>query len=63
MSGRFSPPPSGAVGAPGTPAVIPLVIPPGRTGPSQTALNRIAAQPDLARPNWTVENGRLAVIS
>jgi hypothetical protein len=31
--------------------VILAVIPPVRTRPKQTGLNRIAAQPDLARPN------------
>jgi hypothetical protein len=43
--------------------VILAVIPPVRTAPNQTALTRISAQLDLARPNWTVENRRLAVIS
>jgi hypothetical protein len=33
------------------------------TAPNQTGLTRIVDQPDLARPNWTVENRRLAVIS
>jgi CRISPR-associated protein (Cas_Cas5) len=41
--------------------VILAVIPQATTEPDQTALTRIAAQPDLARPDWTVENGRLAV--
>ena len=43
--------------------VILAVIPPSLTGPNQTALNRNTAQPDLPRPDWTVENRRLAVIS
>jgi hypothetical protein len=43
--------------------VILAVIPQATTAPNQTGLTRIAAQPDLARPNWTVENRRLAVIS
>ena len=30
---------------------------------TKTGLNRNATQPDLARPNWTVENRRLAVIA
>ena len=33
--------------------VILTVIPPGATGPNQTALTRKAAQPDLPRPYWT----------
>jgi hypothetical protein len=41
--------------------VILAVIPPVLTAPDQTALTRTAAQPDLARPNWTVVNSRLAV--
>jgi hypothetical protein len=44
-------------------AVIPLDIPQAATEPDLTALTRIAGQPDLARPDWTVENRRLAVIS
>jgi hypothetical protein len=44
-------------------AVILTVIPQAITEPNQTALARIAAQPDLARPNWTVESRRWAVIS
>ena len=43
--------------------VILAVIPPGRTAANQTGLTGIVNQPDLARPNWTVENRRLAVIS
>jgi hypothetical protein len=43
--------------------VILTVIPPAPTRPSQTGLNRNATQPDLGRPNWTVENRRWAVIS
>jgi hypothetical protein len=43
--------------------VILAVIPPVRTRPKQTGLTKNAAQPDLARPDWTVENRRLAVIS
>jgi hypothetical protein len=43
--------------------VILTVIPQATTEPNQTGLTRIAAQPDLARPNWTVETRRLAVIS
>jgi beta-phosphoglucomutase-like phosphatase (HAD superfamily) len=43
--------------------VILTVIPPVLTGPNQTALTRIPAQPDLPRPDWTAENRRLAVIS
>jgi hypothetical protein len=31
--------------------------------PNKTGLTRNAAQPDLARPNWTVETRRLAVTS
>jgi hypothetical protein len=34
----------------------------GALGPNQTGLTRNATQPDLARPNWTVESRRLAVI-
>jgi hypothetical protein len=41
--------------------VILTVIPQATTGPNQTGLTRIIAQPDLARPAWTVENRRLAV--
>ena len=47
----------------GSLTVILAVIPQATTEPNQTGLNRNAAQPDLARPNWTVENRRLAVIS
>jgi hypothetical protein len=43
--------------------VILVVIPPGRTRPKQTALARIRAQADLARPNWTCKNRRWGVIS
>jgi hypothetical protein len=43
--------------------VIPLDIPPGPTAPNQTALSGNAAQPGLARPNWTAKNRRWAVIS
>jgi hypothetical protein len=43
--------------------VILTVIPQATTVPNQTGLTRIAAQPDLARPYWTVETRRLAVIS
>jgi hypothetical protein len=43
--------------------VVLTVIPQATTQPNQTGLTRNAAQPDLARPNWTVENRRLAVIS
>ena len=43
--------------------VILSVIPPGPTAPIQTGLNRIAAQPDLARTEWTVEARRPAVIT
>jgi hypothetical protein len=43
--------------------VILAVIPPGPTEPNQTGLNRIPAQPDLARPYRTVENKISAVIS
>jgi hypothetical protein len=43
--------------------VILTVIPQATTEPNQTGLTRNAAQPDLARPDWTVENRRLAVIS
>jgi hypothetical protein len=39
------------------------VIPQATTAANQSTLNRISAQPDLARPNWTVETRRLAVIS
>jgi hypothetical protein len=38
-----------------------ILIPPGATEPNQIALHRTSAQPDLARPSWTVENRRLAV--
>jgi hypothetical protein len=41
--------------------VILAVIPPGLTRPNQTGFNRIAAQPDLARPYWTGLSGRWAV--
>jgi hypothetical protein len=47
----------------GSLTVIPLVIPPGRTAPNQTALARIQARADLARPDWTLKNRRWAVIS
>ena len=43
--------------------VIPSDIPPDPTAPNQTGLTRIAAQPDLPRPDWTPETRRLAVIS
>jgi hypothetical protein len=43
--------------------VILAVIPQATANPNQTALNRNATQPDLARPNWTVETRRLAVSS
>ena len=43
--------------------VILAVIPQATTEPNQTGLTRNAAQPDLARPNWTVENKISAVIS
>src|SRR4029450_7554086 len=43
--------------------VILAVIPPGLTGPNQTALNRNTGQPDLPRPNWAGRNRRLAAIS
>jgi hypothetical protein len=43
--------------------VILSVIPQATTAPNQTGLNRISAQPDLARPDWTVQNRRSAVIS
>jgi hypothetical protein len=43
--------------------VILVVIPPGRTAPNQTALNRISSQPDLVRRTWTVQSRRWAVIS
>ena len=43
--------------------VILTVIPQATTEPNETALTRIAAQPGLARSNWTVETRRLAVIS
>jgi hypothetical protein len=43
--------------------VILAVIPPARTEPNQTGLNRNAAQADLAKPDWTVGIRRLAVIS
>jgi hypothetical protein len=43
--------------------VILAVIPQATTEPNQTGLTRNAAQPDLPRPNWTVETRRLAVIS
>jgi len=43
--------------------VILAVIPQATTEPNQTGLNRIPAQPDLARPYWTVENKISAVIS
>jgi hypothetical protein len=43
--------------------VILSVIPQAITEPNQTGLTRIAAQPDLARPNWTVETRKLAVFS
>jgi hypothetical protein len=36
--------------------VIPLDIPPGRTGPNQTALTGIPTQPDLPGPYCTVES-------
>jgi hypothetical protein len=48
---------------PGSLTVMLAVIPPGPTEPNQTGLNRIPAQPDLARPYWTVENKISAVIS
>jgi hypothetical protein len=48
---------------PGSLTVILTVIPPVLTGPNQTALTRIPAQPDLPRPDWTAENRRWAVIS
>jgi hypothetical protein len=35
--------------------IILTVIPPGATGPNQTALTRKAPQPDLPRPYWTAE--------
>jgi hypothetical protein len=47
----------------GTPPVILAVIPPGPTAPNQTPLTRKPTRPDLARPDWTVESRRLAVIS
>ena len=43
--------------------VILAVIPQATTEPNQTGLTRIVAQPDLARPNWTVENKISAGIS
>jgi hypothetical protein len=43
--------------------VILAVIPQATTEPTQTGLNRIAVCPDLARPNGTVKNRKLAVIS
>src|SRR5215216_2674073 len=43
--------------------VILVVIPQATTEPNQTGLNRIPAQPDMARPYWTVENKISAVIS
>jgi hypothetical protein len=43
--------------------VILTVIPQATTEPNQTGFNRIAAQPDLARPYWTAKNRRLAGIS
>jgi hypothetical protein len=43
--------------------VILAVIPPVLTRPNQTVLTRMPAQPDLARPYWTVETRRWAVIS
>jgi hypothetical protein len=42
--------------------VILAVIPQATTEPNQTGPTTNAAQPDLPRPNWTVENRRLAVI-
>jgi hypothetical protein len=47
----------------GSLTVILLVIPSGRTRPKQTGLPRIAAQPDLAGPDWTLKTRRWAVIS
>jgi hypothetical protein len=55
--------PSPRSGGTGDAAVILAVIPPGLTEPNQTALTRSAAQPDLPRPDWTVETRRWAVIS
>jgi hypothetical protein len=43
--------------------VIPAVIPQATTAPNQTGLTRIAAQPELPRPNWAGLSGRLAVIT
>ena len=43
--------------------VILAVIPQATTEPNQTALTSIIAQPDLARPYWSVKTRRLAVIS
>jgi hypothetical protein len=43
--------------------VILAVVPQATTEPNQTALTRNAARPDLARPDWTVETRRSAVIS
>jgi hypothetical protein len=43
--------------------VILAVIPPGLTGPNQTALNRNTAQPELLRPYWSGLSGIWAVIS
>jgi hypothetical protein len=40
-----------------------VVLPPGSIEPNQTAVLRIRAQADLARPDWTVASRRLAVIS
>jgi hypothetical protein len=50
-------------GGRGLAAVILAVIPQATTKPDQTALARIPARPDLARPYWTVENKISAVIS
>jgi hypothetical protein len=40
--------------------VILTVIPQATTEPNKTGLTRNAAQPDLARPDWTIETRRLA---
>jgi len=53
----------GGFGSIANAAVILTVILQATTEPNQTGLTRNAAQPDLARPNWTVENRRLAVTS
>jgi hypothetical protein len=43
--------------------VILSVIPPGPTAANQTALNGMPSQPELPRPDWTVEARRLAAMS